>query len=200
MQNGKASDDHDADGVVPNPFDPARLRIGQRFEEGADVRQVLVSVQVRKPQRQEFIRVNPDPEMSIAVALLELKSERQTFIVDPALAPTLPGEAVSKMLYTAVTTTGNVFLWPVKLPDEQDSLDEWNAVSHQAAELAKKKWVRISANMPARCYDVLEATATFREPVWPEVPLSKLLEIAFKNRFIGDHDHTVLSRLRGEIL
>jgi hypothetical protein len=138
--------------------------------------------------------------MSIAVALLELKADNQTFIVDPALAPTLPGEAVLKMLYTAVTSTGTVFLWKVKLPDEQDRLDEWNNVAHQAAELGKTKWIRVSANMPAGCYDVVEATATFREPVWPDVPLSKLLEIAFKNRFIGDHDHPVLRRLRGEIL
>ena len=49
-------DGPDADGVIPNPFDPARLRIGQRFSEGHDVRQVLISVQVRKPQRQEFVR------------------------------------------------------------------------------------------------------------------------------------------------
>jgi hypothetical protein len=192
--------EHDDDGGVPNPFDPARLRIGQRFSEGQDVRQVLVSVQVRKPQRQEFIRVHADPEMSVAVALLELKADRQTFLVDPALAPTLPGEAVSKMLYTAITSTGTVFLWPVKLPDEQDRLDEWNAVAHQAAELATKKWVRMSANMSAGCYDVMEATATFREPAWPDVTLAKLLEIAFKNKFISDHDHVVLRRLRGEVI
>ena len=200
MQNEKADDQHDDDGVVPNPFDPARLRIGQRFGEGADVRQVLASVQVRKPHRQEFIRVHPDPDMSLAVALLELKADRQTFIVDPALAPTLPGEAVSKMLYTTVTSTGAVFLWPVKLPDEKDRIDEWNAVAHQAAELGKNKWIRVSANMPAQCYDVLEATAQFRDPVWPDVPLAKLLEVAFKSRYIVDHDHVVLRRLRGEIV
>jgi hypothetical protein len=194
------NNDHDDDGVVPNPFDPARLRIGQRFSEGQDVRQVLVSVLVRKPQRQEFVRVHPDPEMSVAVALLELKADRQTFLVDPALAPTLPGEAVSKMLYTAVTSTGTIFLWPVKLPDEQDRLDEWNSVAHQAAELAITKWVRMSANMAAGCYDVLEAKAAFRDAAWPDAPLAKLLEIAFKNKFIGDHDHIVLRRLRGEVL
>ncbi len=200
MQNGKVDEPHDDDGIVPNPFDPARLRIGQRFSEGQDVRQVLVSVQVRKPQRQEFVRVHAEPDMSVAVALLEVKADKQTFLVDPALAPTLPGEAVSKMLYTAVSSTGTVFLWPVKLPDDQGRLDEWNSVAHQAAELATTQWVRVSANMPANCYDVMVASATFREPKWPDAPLAKLLEIAFKNKFIGDHDHVVLRRLRGEVL
>lgn len=190
----------DEDGPLPNPYDPKRLRIGQRFSEGHDVRQVLVSVQVRKPQRQEFVRVHQSPDMALAVALLELKADRQTFIVDPALAPALPGEAVSKMLYTAITSTGTIFLWPVKLPDDQDRLDEWNAVAHQAAGLARSNWVRVTANMHAGTYDVLEATATFREPAWPDVPFARLLEIAFKSRLITDLDHPVLKRLRGEIL
>lgn len=193
-------DGPDNDGVIPNPFDPARLRIGQRFSEGHDVRQVLISVQVRKPQRQEFVRLHPSADMSIAVALLELKADRQTYIVDPALAPALPGEAVSKMLYTAITSTGTLFLWPVKLADEQDRLDEWNAVGHQAAALARTKWVRVTANMAAGTYDVLEASAAFRDPVWPDVTFEALLEIAFKKRLITDLDHPVLKRLRGEIL
>jgi hypothetical protein len=200
MRNDKAIDEHDNDGVIPNPFDPARLRIGQRFGEGQDVRQVLVSVPVRKPQRQEFIRVHPDPAMSLPVALLELKADRQTYIVDPALAPALPGEAVSKMLYLSITSNGALFLWPVKLPDEQDRLDEWNNVAHQAAALAKEQWVRVAANMPAGCYDVMTASASFREPNWPDVSFAQLLEIAFKKRIIEDLDHDVLKRLRGEIL
>ncbi len=54
------------------------------------------------------------------------------------------------------------------------------------------------ANMGAGTYDVLEARGQFPDPVWPEVTLEKLLELAFKDRFIDNLDHPVLKRLRGE--
>jgi hypothetical protein len=181
----------------PNPFDPSRLRLTQRFGEGQDVRQVLVSV--RKPHRQEFIRTHPDAEMSIEVALLELREDQQNYLVDPALQPYLPGEAVSKRLVTAITMRGVPFIWPIRLPDDHGRLDPWNTVALEAAELAKSKWTRLMANRPAGTYDVLEATATYPEPTWPDVSLQRLLELAFKNRFIDDLDHPILRQLRGEI-
>jgi len=183
----------------PNPFDPKRLRIGRRYGEGQDVRLVLVSVLVRKPHRQEFVRTHTEPDMTLEAAILEFKQDRQSFIVSPELAPYLPGEAVSKLLIPTITNHGALFLWPVKLPDENGRLDEWNAVALEASERAKSKWVRLMANMPAGTYDVLEAAGQFSEPVWPVASLQKLLEIAFKDRVIDAMDHPVLRRLRGEI-
>jgi hypothetical protein len=183
----------------PNPFDPKRLRIGQRASEGQDVRRVLVSVLVRKPNRQEFIRTHPESEMWMEAAILEFKQDRQSFIVSPALAPYLPGEAVAKLLIPTITNHGALFLWPIKLPDEQGRLDEWNSVAQEAAQRAQAKWIRLMANMGAGTYDVLEAAGNFPDPVWPQKSLQELLEIAFKGRIIDSMDHPVLRRLRGEI-
>jgi hypothetical protein len=194
-----ASDDDDGGDAKHNPFDPKRLRIGQRYGEGQDVRKVLVSVLVRKPQRQEFVRTHPDAEMAFEAALLELKHDRQTYIVAPELAPHLPGEAVTKLLIATVTNHGVLFLWPIRLPDDQGRFDEWNSVALDASERAKSAWLRLMANMPAGTYDVLEAKVQFAEPVWPEATLQQLLEIAFKNRLIDTMDHPVLRRLRGEL-
>lgn len=189
----------DDDDEKPDPFDPKKLRIGQRFGEGQDVRRVLVSVPVKKPHRQEFFRTHPDPAMSLEVALLEFKQDRQTFIVLPELAPYLPGEAVPKLLVTTISNHGSLFLWPIRLPDEQGRLDDWNAVALEAAESAKSKWMRLMANMAAGSYEVLEAIAQFPEPVWPDVALKTLLELAFRGRVIDSMEHPVLRRLRGEI-
>ncbi len=190
----------DGDGEAhPNPFDPKRLRIGQRASEGQDVRRILVSVLVRKPTRQEFFRTHPVPEMWMEAAILEFKQDRQSFIVSPELAPYLPGEAVAKLLIPTITNHGALFLWAIKLSDEQGRLDEWNSVALEAAERAKTKWIRLMANMGAGTYDVLEAAGNFPDPVWPEKSLQELLEIAFKGRVIDDMDHPVLRRLRGEI-
>ena len=198
MKNGSEQSRHE-DESPTNPFDPKKLRIGQRFGEGQDVHRILASVPVRKPHRQEFIRTHPSDDMWLEAALLEFREDRITHIVDPALAPYLPGEAVAKVLVTAITSHGSLFLWPIRLPDEQGRLDEWNTVALEAAVRAKSKWIRVMANMPAGTYDVLEAAGQFPEPNWPEFDLQKILSIAFKDRFIDNIDHPVLKRLRGEI-
>lgn len=179
-------------------FDPRKLRISQRFNDNQDVRRILVSVPARKPHRQEFFRTYPDPDMSVSVALLELREDRQTYLISPELAPYLPGEAVVKLLVTTITSHGALFLWPIKLPDERGRLDEWNAVALEASERAKSAWIRLVPNMGAGTYDVVEAANAFPDPVWPEATLEKLLAMAFKDRFIDSMDHPVLRRLRGE--
>ena len=45
----------------PNPFDPAALRLDQNFADSAGVQKLIVTVPVRKPHKQDFIRVHPDP-------------------------------------------------------------------------------------------------------------------------------------------
>jgi hypothetical protein len=101
---GEASSNSDGRGDQnANPFDPARLRISQGLGDTAHLQRVVASCPVRKPDRQEFVRVHPEPEMSIEVALLEFKQERQHYVVDPSLASSLPGEAVPKLLVTAVS-------------------------------------------------------------------------------------------------
>lgn len=183
----------------PNPFDPQRLRLTQRHGESQDVRRILVSVPVRKPGRQEFFRTQPDLTMWLEAAILELKEDRLSYLVEPTLAPYLPGEAVAKILVPTITTHGAIFVWPIKLEDERGRLDEWNAVALEAAERAREKWIRLVANIGAGTYDVLEAAGVFPEPAWPELSLQRILSLAFKDRVIDSIDHPVLRRLRGEI-
>jgi hypothetical protein len=195
-----APDDDGGGGDDGNdPFDPKRLRLSTRFREGQDVRKIIVSIPVRKPGRQEFFRTHPDLDMWFETTVLDLKEDRLTYLVEPELAPQLPGEAVPKMLVPTITTHGSLSLWPIRLEDERGRLDEWNTVALEAAERARTTWIRLIANMGAGTYDVLEATGKFPEPKWPELPLRQMLSMAFKERVIDDLDHPVLKRLRGEI-
>jgi hypothetical protein len=188
-------DDGDEKG---NPFDPRKLRLSQRFSEGGDVRRVHTTVPVRKPHRQEFVRVHSAENMRIETALLDFKEERQLYLVEPALWPALPGEASPRTLYTAVTMQGVVMLWPVRLPDETGRLDPWNTSAHEAAKRAESRWIKASANMHLGAYDVFEAMGQIPDPIWPDLAFEQLLEIAFRGRFIDSLDHPVLRRLRGE--
>ena len=51
-----------------DPFDPASLRLDQTFTDGTAVRKLLTMVPVRKPSRQDFVRVHPDPAYRLSPA------------------------------------------------------------------------------------------------------------------------------------
>lgn len=182
-----------------NPFDPKRLRLSQRFSQGADVERKLVTVPVRKANPQEFFRVHPDEDWQLETALIEIKADREMYLVDPEIWPMFPNECKPRTLYTTIDRRNVVTLWPVRLPDERGRLDEWNQSGHEAAQLAMTSWVRLSANMSLGAYNVDVAMGAFPDPVWPSESFEKLLEIAFKGKVIDDLDHPVLLRLRGEI-
>ena len=198
MDNSDPPDD-DGGNAKPNPFDPKRLRLSQRFSQGADVKRALVTVPVRKPNSQEFFRVHPDDEWRLDTALIEIKADREVYLVDPKIWPLFPNECKPRTLYTTIDRRNVVTLWPVRLPDEHGRLDEWNRSAHEAALLALDKWVRLSSNMSLGAYEIDVAMGAFPDPVWPNVNFADLLKIAFKGKTIEDLDHPTLRRLRGEI-
>lgn len=198
MKNGSDSPHEDDDAAAHNPFDPKRLRISQRFGEGLDVRTVIASVSVRKPHRQWWFRVHPDPAMTLETCLLQFEQDQQFYLVDPELAPELPGETVPTALYTSINMSGGLFLWPVRLPNEDGQQHECHVTAHRGAELARTCWMRISWDRAVSNYALSQARGQVPEPAWPAADLQKLLGIAFKERFIDSLDHTVVRRLRGE--
>ena len=183
----------------PNsPFDPANLRLSQNFGASAGVKKLTTTIPVRKPGKQDFVRVHPDPAYQIETAVLEFKEERETFLVAPELRDELLGELTPKALFTTINRQKVVSLWPIILPGEDGRINSWSESAMDAATLGQKKWVRVSANMSLGAYDVFEATGEIPEPEWPELDLGQILEIAFKGRFIKDSAHPALKRLRGE--
>src|SRR5262245_26456009 len=113
--------------VIADPFDPAALRLSQDFAADLGVKKALLTVPVRKPDKAWFIRVHPSEESRLVTAVVELKEERETYLVAPALWPELAGEATfsPRALFTAVNRQGVVFLWPVRLPGPDGKLDDW---------------------------------------------------------------------------
>ncbi len=56
------SEQHKVAGIEAPVFDPASLRLSQNFHESLGVKKALITVPVRKPGKQDFIRVHPDWE------------------------------------------------------------------------------------------------------------------------------------------
>ena len=61
---------------VLNPFDPASLRLDQTFTDGTAVKKLLTTIPVRKPSRQDFVRVHPGEDYRLSpAAIIELKDD-----------------------------------------------------------------------------------------------------------------------------
>jgi hypothetical protein len=70
----------------------ADLRLDQNFVESGGVKKLLTTVPIRKPNPQDFNRVHPDPAFRSVVALIELKEDRDIYLLTPAMAEQMPGE------------------------------------------------------------------------------------------------------------
>jgi hypothetical protein len=187
-------------GTAPDPFNPAALRLDPSYAETVGVRRLLTTVPVRKPNRQEFFRVHSDPLYRLTpAAIIELKEDRETYLMTPAMAQQFPDEFAPATLFTAINRQGVLFLWPVKLPGPDGKQNVWHRSAAEAAELAMSKWFRLMANMSLGAYELFEATGDWSDPVWPGLLLPEILKIAFRDHYIDSPDHPLIKRLLGEV-
>ena len=181
--------------ATPDPFSPENLRLSQAFADTAGVKKLLTTVPVRKPNPQDFVRVCPLPGYHDNFPMIELKDDREEYLVTAALAPELVTEIVFKTLYLAINRQGVVFFWPVRLPGADGKDIEWWRSLREAAAMAMDSWVRVKANMSLGAYDIFEASSVIAEPKWPEFGFYDLIKIAFRDRLIDRLDHPVINRL-----
>ena len=176
-----------------------KLKLPQNYASMAGVEKVLTRIQVRKPNRQDFIRVNPDEQYQITTGIVEEKEEREIYLVDPSMLDELNGEWMPVRIVTTINRQGVLRLWPLKLPGEDGRSNPWHESALEAASIAETKWVRLAANMSLGAYDVFQATGELPEPEWPDLSFEEMIGIAFKNYYIEDSDHSLVKRLRGQI-
>ena len=183
---------------APDPFDLASLRLNPSFVETAGVKKLLTTVPARKPSPQDFVRVHPSPDYRENFAMIDLKDDREDYLVRPEILPNLAGEVVYKTIFTATNRQGVVFLWPIRLPAPDQRKSEWPRSARNAAEKAMDKWVRVKANMSLGAYEIIVGEKIVAEPVWPELSYQELVRIAYRDRMIATLDHAVVKRLRGQ--
>lgn len=186
----------------PDPFNLKEIRQAQDFGSELGVKKTL-KCKVRKPSKEWWIQTHPDPEYRIEAWVIDLKEDGETYWVAPQLWDELIGEPTfvrkAFFTYTAKHThkKGDYFLWPIRLPDGDGKLDDWNA---SALEYARQsgKWQRIAANREMGEYDQYETRREWGEPEWPDQPFEALVRIAFKEKLIDSLAHVVIKNLRGE--
>jgi hypothetical protein len=196
--NGNSSQADQNGQTTVNPFDPAALRLDQSFVETAGVKKLLTTVPVRRPNRQDFFRVNPDPSYRLSPAgIVELKEDRETYLVTPNMAKELDGEFSAATLFTAITRQKVLFIWAVKLPGSDGKSNPWHQSAAEAAELAMRMWIRIGSNMHVGAYEIFKAERELAEPEWPGIQFPEILKIAFRDRIVDTPDHPLVKRLKG---
>jgi hypothetical protein len=185
--------------TIPDPFNLDSLRLSQDFIETVGVKKLRTTVPVRRPHKQEFFRGHPDKKYRLHPALMiDLRDDREHYLVRPELAGELGSECVIATLYTAVNKAGVVFLWPIRIPAADGKDMEWWRTQREAAGLAMDAWVRIRANMALGAYEIAIASDTKANPAWPEETFQQLVEIAFRDRLVDKLDHPVIRHLRGQ--
>ena len=103
----------------------ASLRLNPSFIETAGVKKLLTTVPARRPESARFRPRSPGARYRENFAMIDLKDDREDYLVRPEILPELAGEVVYKTIFTAINRQGVVFLWPVRLPTPDDRKSEW---------------------------------------------------------------------------
>jgi hypothetical protein len=153
-----------------DPFDLAALREPQSLAQ-VRRRRLVVPVQ-KKPNRHQFVRVNPDPAYQVSMLLFKPEwggdKDDEYYFVHPSVAAELENECRLYTVYTGVTLAGDPFLWIIPVPnDNGQDPNTWLISNREAAELAKEKWIRVASDLGARAYCVHECDGLLAEPKFP---------------------------------
>jgi hypothetical protein len=137
-----------ASGPAPDPYDPRRFRLDQR-PTSSSVRKRHPTIPVRKPANTWFVQCHPSEDYRLDTHVIELKEDRETYLVEPDLWDLLADEATfsPRRLVLTVTRSTTPFLWPIRRPGPDGRIDSWNESALEAAKMAEGSWVRVSANM-----------------------------------------------------
>jgi hypothetical protein len=176
----------------------ASIRLDQSYSAASiGVEKILTTVPVRKPFRGEFVRVHP--KFTLDCLIIELKIEREIYFATMNIAPLVHEFSEPVRLHLTVNRSGTAFLWPVKLPRDDDRrVDAWRTSAGEAARLAQANWLRLHADMALGAYQPFIAAADLGEANFPKESFETILKIAMRGRLIDKEDHVVIRQLFGQ--
>jgi hypothetical protein len=179
---------------IPDPFDPANLRLDQSFTETVPVKKLLTTIPVRRPSKQSFFRVHPDPAYRGVFPVIDLKDDQEEYLVAKPLVQELATEIVVKQLCLAITRQGTVFFLPLRLPGPDGKDMKWWSSLREHAKYAETRWIRIWANRDLGAYEAILGDENLSAPEWPDLDFWALIKIAFRDFLVTDLNHPVVRR------
>jgi hypothetical protein len=186
-----------------NPYQPEDLWIDlDKIHAAGAVNRPLTTIPIRKPNKHEFFRANPNEDHWRPVALIEM--ERVLYLVHPSMIKHLDEDDIFyAILCPAISKSGELFFWPLKVSNKGRG-NMWNDSALQIAKMAISNWVKIRSRQEdgkgGGYYQPEIPIASFGEPSFPNLTLKQLYDIAFKgDRIIDRVDHLVIQKLTGQV-
>ena len=136
--------------------------LGRPLDEIIASEKLLTALPVRKPKREEWIRVHQT--LFARVYVYEAKDERSWYVVLPNVVEALRDVVRYVQMSLAVNYVGTPFVWPVPIPAERKPYQA-HISAFAAAELGGKEWVRIT--WAGNDYEVYRRASAKVDPVWP---------------------------------
>ena len=182
----------------PSAFDPSRFKINPNNQTGTEVRKFLTHVPVRKPTKQQFVRVHPSSDYRMVCGIIKMEDDERPFLVVPGMCQILGEEIKLVDLRLSMDRQGNFFLWPVPLAHTIGIKNMWNDSHRDVANSAENLWTRMFSNQAIGAYEGIKAESKIPEPFWGPDTLEHYLKIAFGGgHVIETEDHPVIDKLRG---
>lgn len=178
-------------------LDISSMRLDQNFVNSVDGEKVTTTIPVRKPNKQEFIRTHSNAEYWFGIGIIEDEELGDIYAVNNVMQQALISEWRAVILVPTMSRQGTLFLWPIKIPGEDGRTNTWNTSSMQAAILAKDKWARVMSNMSLKAYETYVSSTPLPEPVWPDLTIEDMIDVAFEGKIITSVEHPFVQKLQG---
>lgn len=174
------------------------IRLSQNFADDLAVKRKLTVVPITKPNSSWWVRLHSELTFQIETTCLEDRENNHLYLVMPEVRQQLSDEAKVFRLFTAINRQGNVFLWPIKIPNTdspEGRMERYFQSVCSAVTLAKDEWIRVKWNKNLGAYDTLRTDRKLPDPEWPEESFQEIISIAFRNLVITSLDHPLVERL-----
>ena len=178
-------------------FSPENLRVLNTMDLGKLVRQELVGMPVRKPERDEWFKVHPDYQQQGGI--LEFKSQKKIYWVSKKMQSQVEHDPCFsfRLCVLAVNRQGAPFIWPVRPNGEADGAGpKWVQIPFAAMIQSKEKWTRLYWSQASNEH-LIDSSELLDEPKFPDKPFPELLKLAFKDTMIDTVDHPAILELKG---
>jgi hypothetical protein len=184
----------------PDPLNPDLYRVSGPTVQ---VEAGILAVPVRKPNKQEFVRVHPDPAYTRDVELLEFTGgggDKDLYLVAPQVRPMVSDDMRPYLLHTTISRDKVLFLWQVRITaDSNDGGRRWSQTALAATAEAKELWIKLLSNRALGGYEIVRAVTDHGDPKWPDLTFSEIFAIAFRDKLIDNVEHPVVKKITGEL-
>jgi hypothetical protein len=179
-----------------------RRRTERPFAPDDSARRLVSRIPLRRPDKHDWVMIHPSEEYCITLDTLDTGKEKSDFVLlTEEVADHLQQNPKCKqrILVLAITSTKELFLWPVRLAKDDGRPDEWAKSELDCLAVASKQWVNILSNVKTGGYDAYGSGIHIPDPVWPAKTMDEILNTVFADRVVRDLDHPEIKKL-GTIL